>query len=196
MREPAQVPVRKGVPVTRDEERAGGRHLEYSPVDKAEVRSHQKKRTGFRNILETDHFDLVAEYKCESEAEPGAQERHRGAFEREHEREGEDHGEEEQLLVKTQFRHEEEDDLETEEHEQECHLDHERHGVDSTGRVWTSHVLNNGSENDERGTRPERDERVEERENVLVVDERRHDHRNGCCNGCDGDNACLDKVLR
>ena len=63
--------------------------------------------------------------------------------------------------------------------EYRAHLDHERHGVDSAGRVGTRHVLDDGSENDERGTRPECDERIEKRENVLVVDERRHDHRDG-----------------
>ena len=195
VREPAQVPVRKGVPVTRDEERARACHLEHCPVDKAEVRPHQKKRSGFGNVLDSSHLDLVAEHECESETEPCAQERHRGALEREHERECENHGEEEQLLVETQLRHEEEDDLETEQYEQECHLNHERHGVDAARSVRTRDVLDDRAENDERGTRPECDERIETSENVLVVDERRHDHRDGCCNGRDGDEPCFNKVL-
>ena len=193
--EPAQVPVCKSVPVARDEERAGACHLENRPVDKAVVRAHQKERSGFGNVLYAVDLDLVAEHERECETETGAQKRHRGALEREHERERENHGEEEQLLVETQFRHEEKDDLETEQHEQETHLDHERHGVDSAGRVGTRHVLDDGSENDERGTRPECDERIEKRENVLVVDERRHDHRDGRRYGRDGDKPCFNKVL-
>ena len=97
--------------------------------------------------------------------------------------------------MEAQFRHEEQDDLETEQHEQERHLDHERHRMDSSRRIRASHVLDNGSEDDERGTRPERDERIEERENVLVVDERRNEHRNRCRYGRDGNQPRLYKVL-
>ena len=88
MCEPAQIPVGKGVAVACDEKRARACHLEHGPVDKAVVRTDQKERAGFGHVLDAVDFDSVAEHERECETQSSAQKRHRGALEREYEREG------------------------------------------------------------------------------------------------------------
>ena len=67
--------------------------------------------------------------------------------------------------------------------------------MDAARSVRTRNVLDDRAENDECRTCPECDERIEERKDVRVVDERGDEHRDGRCDSGNRDKSCLDKVL-
>ena len=67
--------------------------------------------------------------------------------------------------------------------------------MDAARCVWACDVLDDRAEDDECGACPEGDECVEERKDVLVVDEWRYNHRDGRRNGGKRDKACFHEVL-
>ena len=79
--EPALVPVGECVAVACDAERPGRCDLEDRPVNKAEMRTHEKDRTVFGDVLYAHHLDSVMEYEGERKAECRSQKGHRVVLE-------------------------------------------------------------------------------------------------------------------
>ena len=79
--EPALVPVGECVAVACDAEWPGRCYLEDRPVNKAEVRTHEKYRAVFGDVLYAHHLDSVMEYEGESKAERRSQKGHRVVLE-------------------------------------------------------------------------------------------------------------------
>ena len=170
--EPALVPVGKRVAVTGDAERPWARHLQYGPVDKAEVRPHEKQRTRFRDVLHAHHLDAVAEHESESETERCAQKGHRVLFEVRDEGQREDDRENHEAVIEGHRGKDEQQRLAAHDEHEEGHLDHVCHGVDASGRVGARKVLDDGAQNDERKAGAYTDNAVEDALEPTVMHER------------------------
>ena len=131
VREPALVPVRKSVPVTCNAKRPGRRHLEHGPVNKAEMRTHQKNRASLGNVLHAHDLHAVTEHESEREAERGAQERHRGVPQVRDEAERKDHRENHEAVIERHRRKDEQQSLPAHDEHEERHLDGIRHRMDA-----------------------------------------------------------------
>ena len=170
--EPALVPVGEGVAIARDAERPWARHLQYGPVDKAEVRPHEKQRTRFRDVLHAHYLDAVAEHERESEAERCAQKGHRVLFEVRDEGQREDDRENHEAVIEGHRGKDEQQRLAAHDEHEEGHLDHVCYGVDASGRVGARKVLNDGAQNDEGKAGAYTDNAVEDALEPTVMHER------------------------
>ncbi len=179
VRKPAQVPVGERVPVACHAQRPGRRHLEHGPVDEAEVRPYQEKRARFGEVVYAHHLDAVAEYESECESQCRAQQGHRGLLEVPDKADGKDHRENHEAVVERGGRKDQEQRLAAHDEHEERHLDAVRDGVDAARRIGSREALDDRAQDDERRTRAETDDAVEESLEPVVMHEGEREHRDG-----------------
>ena len=147
--EPALVPIGKGVAVACNAERSRACNLEHSPVNKAEVRTHQKNRTRFRNVLHAHHLHFVAEYKEECKTECGAQKGHRIVLEVCNKAKCKNHCQNHEAVIKRNRRKDQEQSLTAHDQHEQSHLDCICHGVNTACSIRARKALNHGTQNHE-----------------------------------------------
>ena len=160
------------------------------------MRTHQKNRARFGNVLHTHDLHAVTENESKREPKRSPQERHRGVPQVHDETERKNHRENHEAIVERHRRKDEQQGLPAHDKHEECHLDSVRHRMDAARSIGAREVLDNRTQDDERRARTKTDDAVEHRLQPSVMHKRERKHRDSRSRRRERDKPRLDKTLR